>query len=38
MKMGKMKLPVGKGELNLQASDIPGGQALEFRLFMFRRI
>jgi arylsulfatase A-like enzyme len=38
MKMGKMKLPAGKGELKLQASEIPGGQALEFRLFMFRRI
>jgi len=38
MKMGKMKLPAGKGELKLQATKIPGGQALEFRLFMFQRI
>jgi len=38
MKMGKMKLPAGKGELKLQATKIPGGQALEFRLFMLRRI
>jgi arylsulfatase A-like enzyme len=38
MKMGKMKLPAGKGELKLQATEIPNGQALEFRLFMLRRI
>jgi arylsulfatase A-like enzyme len=38
MKMGKMKLPEGKGELKLQATKIPNGQALEFRLFMLRRI
>jgi arylsulfatase A-like enzyme len=38
MKMGRMKLPAGKGELKLQATKIPGGQALEFRLFMFQRI
>jgi hypothetical protein len=38
MKMGKMKLPSGKGELKLQAMDIPGGQAMEFRLLMLRRI
>jgi arylsulfatase A-like enzyme len=38
MKMGKMKLPAGKGELKLQATKIPNGQALEFRLFMLRRI
>lgn len=38
MKMGKMKLPIGKGELKLRAKKIPGNQALEFRLFMLRRI
>ena len=38
MKMGKMKLPAGKGELKLRAKKIPGNQALEFRLFMLRRI
>ena len=38
MKMGKMQLPAGKGELKLQATEIPSGQALEFRLFMLRRI
>ena len=38
MKMGKMKLLAGKGELKLQATKIPNGQALEFRLFMLRRI
>ena len=38
MKMGKMKFPAGKGELKLRANKIPGNQALEFRLFMLRRI
>jgi arylsulfatase A-like enzyme len=38
MRMGKVKLPAGKGELKLQATKIPNGQALEFRLFMLRRI
>ena len=38
MKMGKIKLPAGKGELKLQAKKIPGNQALDFRLFMLRRI
>ena len=38
MKMGKIKLPAGKGELKLLAKKIQGDQALEFRLFMLRRI
>ena len=38
MKMGKIKLAKGKGELKLQATKIPGDQALEFRLLMLNRI
>ena len=38
MKMGKIKLKEGKGELKLQAIKIPGDQALEFRLLMINRI
>ena len=38
MKMGELKLKAGTAELKLQAMDIPGGQAMEFRLLMLRRI
>ncbi|MEC8420614.1 MAG: arylsulfatase [Verrucomicrobiota bacterium] len=38
MKMGKIKLAKGKGELKLQATKIPGDQALEFRLLMINRV
>ncbi len=38
MKMGKIKLREGKGELKLQAIKIPGDQAFEFRLLMINRI
>jgi hypothetical protein len=38
MKMGKIKLNQGKGELKLQATKIPGDQAFEFRLLMIKRI
>ena len=38
MKMGKIKLAKGKGELKLQAIEIPGDQALEFRLLMINRV
>ena len=38
MKMGQMKFAAGKGEMKLRAIKIPSGQALEFRLFMLRRI
>ncbi len=38
MKMGKIKLKKGKGELKLQATRIPGEQALEFRLLMINRV
>ena len=38
MKMGKIQLKQGKGELKLQAKKIPGDQALEFRLLMINRI
>ena len=38
MKMGKIRLKKGKGELKLQATKIPGEQALEFRLLMINRV
>ena len=38
MKMGKIKLTKGKGELKLQATRVPGEQALEFRLLMINRV
>ena len=38
MKMGKIKLAKGKGELKLKAAKIPGAQALEFRLLMIYRL
>ena len=37
MKMGKIYLPKGRGELKLQAVKISGKYAMEFRLLMFRR-
>ena len=38
MKMGMIRLKKGKGELTLQATEIPGKTALEFRLLMLRRL
>jgi hypothetical protein len=38
MKMGKITLNQGKGELKLHATKIPGDQAFEFRLLMIKRI
>ena len=38
MKMGKIRLKKGKGKLKLQATRIPGEQALEFRLLMINRV
>jgi len=38
MKMGKIRLKKGKGELKFQATRIPGEQALEFRLLMINRV
>ena len=38
MKMGELKLKAGTAELKVQAMDIPGGQAMEFRLLMLKRI
>ena len=38
MKMGKIRLSKGEGELKLQAKKIPGDQALEFRLLMLNRV
>ena len=37
MNMGKIMLAKGKGELKLQAQEIIGEQAMEFRLIMLRR-
>ncbi len=37
-RMGVMKLNQGKGELTLRALEIPGKEALEFRLLMLRRV
>jgi len=38
MKMGTITLQKGKGELKLQAKNITGSQAMEFRLLMLQRI
>jgi arylsulfatase A-like enzyme len=38
MSLGVIELPKGKGELSLRAIEIPGGQALEFRRLMLRRV
>ena len=38
LKIGKIKLRKGKGELKLQATKILGKTALEFRLLMLKRL
>ena len=38
MKLGTIELQKGEGELKLQALDIPGTQAMEFRLLMLTRV
>jgi hypothetical protein len=38
MIMGQVELTKGSGQLKLEAFKIPGNQAMEFRLLMFRRI
>ena len=38
MKMGKINLPGGKGLLELRAVEIPGDQAMEFRLLTLNRV
>ncbi|MFL2913489.1 MAG: sulfatase-like hydrolase/transferase [Opitutales bacterium] len=38
MKMGTITLQKGKGELKLQAKNLTGSQAMEFRLLMLQRI
>ena len=38
MKLGMIQLEKGKGTLTLQALEIPGSQALEFRLLMLTRV
>lgn len=36
--MGVIELPAGKGQMRLQATDIPGAQAMDFRLLMLTRV
>jgi hypothetical protein len=36
--MGVIELKKGKGELKLRSLEIPGQEALEFRLLMLRRM
>jgi hypothetical protein len=36
--MGTIQLEKGKGTLSLKAIDIPGSQAMDFRLLMFKRV
>ncbi|MDB4583063.1 arylsulfatase [Draconibacterium sp.] len=36
--MGIIQLEKGKGNLSLKATDIPGSQAMDFRLLMFKRV
>ena len=36
--MGVIELKKGKGELKLRSLEIPGKEALEFRLLMLRRM
>jgi hypothetical protein len=38
MNLGVIELKKGKGTLTLQALNIPGSQALEFRLLMLTRV
>jgi hypothetical protein len=38
IKMGVLDLKKGRGELTLHATSIPGREAMEFRLLMFRRL
>lgn len=38
LKLGTIHLKKGKGVLSLKATDIPGGQVMDFRLLMLKRI
>jgi LmbE family N-acetylglucosaminyl deacetylase len=38
LEMGSIELAAGRGELTLRALDIPGEQAIDFRLMMFTRV
>jgi hypothetical protein len=38
LKLGTMHLVKGRGQLILQALDIPGSQVMDFRLMMFKRV
>ena len=38
LKLGTIELRKGRGELTLRATEIPGTQAMDFRLMMFTRV
>lgn len=38
MPLGTIELPAGRGTITLRATDIPGGQAMEFRRLMLVRV
>ncbi len=38
MKLGKIKLEAGQGELTLRALSMPGSQVMEFRMLTFQRV
>ena len=38
MDFGILELPRGRQELTLQAIEIPGEEAIEFRMLVFRRV
>jgi hypothetical protein len=38
MDLGTIHLEEGKGTLTLKALDIPGQEAMDFRLLMFKRV
>ena len=38
IKIGKINLTKGKGELALQALEIPGNESIEFRLLMLEKV
>ena len=38
MKMGRINLEKGSGELALVATDIPGKEVMDFRMLLFHRV
>ncbi len=38
LRLGKLKLKAGKGELALRALDVPGSQVMDFRLMVLKRV